>query len=130
MPRLTRLLVVTGSLSLLLAAWLSALGFHALDDVLGPEKQRSWEWANRMQFYHSLALVLLGLLATRMQHTRLLGWAGGIMVFGLVCFSGSIYAELLGAPEFVGQVAPIGGTSFMLGWLLVAIAVYRDRAAS
>lgn len=125
MPRLSRILLVAGSLSLLIATQLSAIGFHALDDVLTPEKQRSWDWATELQMVHSLGLIAIALLGLRLERRTLLGWAGGIMGLGLFLFCGSIYLECLGAPAQIGQVAPIGGTSFMLGWLLLAVAAIR-----
>jgi len=124
----SRVLIIIASLSLLAATQLSALGFHALASVLGPAKQASWQWANQLQFYHSLGLILVALLAPRLKDPRLAYWAGGIMVLGLLLFSGSIYLGSLGVPG-VGQVAPLGGGSFMLAWLLVAIAAFRTPAA-
>ncbi len=79
-----------------------------------------------MQFYHSMGLILLALLAPRFGNSRLLSWAGGLMVLGLLLFSGGIYLGSLGVPA-VGQVAPFGGSSFMLAWLLVAIAAFQAR---
>lgn len=125
----SRILILIASLSLMSATQLSALGFHALASVLSPEKQESWHWANELQFYQSLGLILVALLAPRLQHPRLAYWAGGIMVLGLLLFSGSIYLGSLGVP-LVGQVAPLGGGSFMLAWLLVAIAAFRTPARS
>jgi uncharacterized membrane protein YgdD (TMEM256/DUF423 family) len=49
-----------------------------------------------------------------------------LFVLGITLFSGSIYALTLGAPRWLGMVAPVGGTSFMLGW--AAIAVHALRA--
>lgn len=126
LSRVSRVLLVVGSLSLLSATQLSALGFHALSNVLTPEQQESWHWATQLQFYHSLGLVLLALLAAPLGNPRLLTVAASLMILGLVLFSGSIYVNLLGwAP--VGQVAPFGGGSFMLAWLLVAIAAFMAR---
>jgi uncharacterized membrane protein YgdD (TMEM256/DUF423 family) len=48
-----------------------------------------------------------------------------VMMLGLLLFCGSIYVEVLGAPPAIGEVAPIGGTSFMVGWLLTGIGGYR-----
>ncbi len=118
--------LVIGGLSLLVATQLSAIGFHALNDVLTPEKRESWHWATEMQFYHSLGLILLALLAPLLGNSRLVTLAGGLMVLGLLLFSGSIYLGSLGVPT-VGQLAPIGGGSFMLSWLLVAVAAIRTR---
>jgi uncharacterized membrane protein YgdD (TMEM256/DUF423 family) len=129
MPTLSRVLIIIGCLSLMVAFLLSALGFHALGDVMVPGKKESWNWAVELQFYNSLGLVVLGLLATRLARTTLIALAGAIIVAGLFLFSGSIYLECLGAPEAVGEVAPIGGTGFMLAWFLVAVAVWRNGAA-
>lgn len=122
----SRVLLIVGSLSLLSATQLSALGFHALNNVLTPAQRESWHWATEMQFYHSLGLILLALLAARLGNSRLVTLAGGIMILGLLLFSGGLYVNLLGLAP-VGQVAPLGGGSFMLAWLLVAIAAFRSR---
>lgn len=123
---LSRILLIIGSLSLLAATQLSALGFHALTNVLTPQQLDAWHWATELQFYHSLGLILLALIAPRLGNPKLLAWAGGIMALGLLLFSGTIYVNSLGLAP-VGQFAPIGGGSFMLAWLLVAIAAFRTR---
>ncbi len=123
----SRVLLIVGSLSLLSATQLSALGFHALTNVLTPQQQAAWHWATELQFYHSLGLILLALIAPRLGNPKLLAWAGGIMTLGLFLFSGTIYVNSLGLAP-VGQLAPLGGGSFMLAWLLVAIAAFRTRA--
>ena len=124
LSRTSRVLLIVGSLSLLSATQLSALGFHALSNVLTAEQQASWHWAAQLQFYHSLGLVLLALLAAPLRNSRLVTGAGALMIVGLLLFSGSIYLNLLGVAP-VGQIAPFGGGSFMLAWLLVAIAAFR-----
>jgi uncharacterized membrane protein YgdD (TMEM256/DUF423 family) len=124
----SRVLLIIGSLSLLSATQLSALGFHALSNVLTVEQQDSWHWATELQFYHSLGLILLALLAAPLGNSRLVTIAGALMIVGLLVFSGSIYVNLLGLAP-VGQVAPFGGGSFMLAWLLVAIAAFQARSA-
>ncbi len=124
----SRVLLIIGSLSLLSATQLSALGFHALSNVLTVEQQDSWHWATELQFYHSLGLILLALLAAPLGNSRLVTIADALMIVGLLVFSGSIYVNLLGLAP-VGQVAPFGGGSFMLAWLLVAIAAFQARSA-
>lgn len=120
-----RTFIAIGALSLMVAALLSALGFHALD--LSEAKQRSWEWAVDLHAWHSFALILLGLVHERLPGSRLLYLSAALMIAGLFLFSGSIYLESLGAPEAIGQVAPMGGSSFMLGWLSLALAVTLGR---
>jgi uncharacterized membrane protein YgdD (TMEM256/DUF423 family) len=50
------------------------------------------------------------------------------MLFGIACFSGSIYAMTFGAPRWLGMVTPVGGVSFMLAW--VALAMHTKEVTS
>jgi len=128
MPPFSRVLFLVGGLSLASAAMLSAYGFHGLPGKVATAKLASWEWANQLQFFHSMGLILIGLLLRYQPGGWLLRGAAVLMMVGLVLFSGSIYLEVLGAPEAVGDVAPLGGSSFMLAWVLTAIAGFRSSA--
>ena len=128
MNTLDRTFVILGALSLTAAAALSAWGFHGLADVLTPAKRESWEWAVQMQSYHSLGLILVGLLALQLGSSWPFRAAGLLMIVGILVFSGLIYAEALGAPEAVGEIVPMGGTCFMLAWIALALGAWRARA--
>lgn len=127
MPAISRVFILIAGLSLMVVTQLSAYGFHGLEGKVPVESIRAWEWAVEIQSYHSLGLVLIALLLSHAQGSILLRIAGGLMVIGVVLFSGSTYAEILGAPEAIGSVAPLGGAAIMLGWLLTAIAGFRAR---
>lgn len=129
LPRLSKVLIIIGGLSLLAATQLSALGFHALSKTLTPQQIEAWQWATELQFHQSLGLILIALLAPRLGNPKLLIAAAGIMVLGLVLFCGTIYVNTLGILP-VGQLAPFGGGSFMVAWLLVAIAAFRARSGA
>lgn len=128
MTRTSRALFLVAGLSLASAAMLSAYGFHGLPGRVPDARLQSWAWANQFQFFHSLGLILLGLLLDRARRPVLLLAAAALMIGGMVLFSGSIYAEVLGAPEAIGEVAPVGGSAFMLAWLLTAIGGWRMNA--
>ena len=119
--------VLIGCLLLTAAGALSAYGFHGLGESISAAKRTSWQWAVDMQFYHALGLVFVGLLGARIGDSWPLRLAAAAMLGGILIFSGLIYAEVLGAPESVGELVPTGGTLFMLSWLLVATAVWRAR---
>jgi uncharacterized membrane protein YgdD (TMEM256/DUF423 family) len=125
MQGIDRSFIILGALSLVAAAILSAYGFHGLADVLGEEKQASWAWAVDMQYYHSLGLILVGILGLQLGPSWPLRIGGALMIAGVLIFSGLIYAEALGAPEALGEIVPTGGTAFMLGWTAVALGVWR-----
>jgi len=56
----------------------------------------------------------------------LIKWAMWLMLAGICVFSGSIYSTALGAPSGLGIITPFGGATFMLAWLLLAIAIFRS----
>ncbi len=48
---------------------------------------------------------------------RVAGWAFGL---GILLFSGSLYGLALGGPRLLGPVTPLGGVSFIVGWIALA----------
>jgi uncharacterized membrane protein YgdD (TMEM256/DUF423 family) len=116
---------ILACLYLLSGVQLGALGSHALSDVLTPQKLASWELAVQYQLIHAIGIILISLLATQIQSQKLLSLCNWLLAIGVVLFSGSIYAMALGAPSWLGMVAPLGGSAFMLAWLLAGIAVWK-----
>ncbi|MBM4196065.1 MAG: DUF423 domain-containing protein [Gammaproteobacteria bacterium] len=127
MQRASRLIVLVATLSLAAATMLSAYGFHGLPGKVPAAKIASWEWANLLHFLHSIGLIVIALLLERAPASRLFSAAAALMFAGLVLFSAGIYAEVLGAPAAIGEVAPFGGQAFILAWVLTGVATYRLR---
>jgi uncharacterized membrane protein YgdD (TMEM256/DUF423 family) len=75
-----------------------------------------------------MGLVLTGVIAQVTPPSPWLKRAAVLFVVGIALFSGSIYALAFGAPRWLGMLAPVGGTSFMLGWAAVATHALRSRA--
>lgn len=120
--------LIFGALSMAVAMMLGAYGVHGLAGSITPEKQQSWAWAVELQSYHSLALILIALLGVHLRQSKLLMWAGWIFIIGIFLFSGTIYLPILGAPAAIGKITPTGGMGFMLGWVLIALAVWLTPA--
>ncbi len=89
--------------------------------VLTLKQLASYQTGVLYQQLHSLALILVGVIATVTQGSRWLSRAAVLFGVGIFFFSGSIYAMTLGAPRWLGMVAPLGGISFMLAWLALAL---------
>ena len=119
--------MTAGALLMLLAVMLGAFGAHALQAILTPRQVASYQTGVTYHLFHALALVVLGGLAQVTRPTPWISRAGLLLVAGIVLFSGSIYAMALGAPRWLGMVAPLGGTSFMLGWIALALHVRASR---
>nr|WP_184436609.1 DUF423 domain-containing protein [Roseospira goensis] len=120
--------IVVGALFGLLAVALGAFAAHILEARGAARAVDLVETAARYQATHALALVLCGLLGliagAGAPAARWAGRAGLFFTLGIVLFCGALYGiALLGWP--LGMVAPLGGTSFMVGWGLLAVAGWR-----
>jgi uncharacterized membrane protein YgdD (TMEM256/DUF423 family) len=111
-----RIAGVTGALGVLLGAF----GAHGLKNVVtDPHLLEVWEKAARFHLVHAVAL---GLVAA---HPARPAAAGVAFVAGIVLFSGSLYTMALTDVRALGAVTPLGGLSFVAGWLLLAAASPR-----
>jgi len=96
---------------------LGAFGAHGLRDAVSdPGLLDTWHTAARYHLVHALAL---GLVACHPRPPRV---AGGLFLAGLVLFSGSLYVLVLTEQRWLGAITPLGGLSFIAGWLVLAFA--------
>jgi len=120
-------LVTAGAFLGFLTVALGAFGAHALEERLDPEQLSTWETAVLYQGLHALALTVLGTWS-RVARQRV-GLAGAAFVLGVLLFSGSLYAYVLGGPSWLVYVTPVGGVSFLVGWLSWGVGVLRTPAS-
>jgi uncharacterized membrane protein YgdD (TMEM256/DUF423 family) len=124
--------VAIGAVLASLGVAAGAIGTHVLKESLKvePNVLETYETAVRYQIYHALALVAVGLIARSGHSNWALIAAGAAFALGIVLFSGGIYAWLAtGIRPFI-MVVPIGGTAWIVGWLLLAIAVLLPQPAA
>jgi len=111
--------IATGSFLAFLAVLAGAFGAHGLKTRLEPEALDIYQVAVRYQMYHSLALILVGVLS---YHTSSkLTAAAWAFLSGIVIFSGSLYLLALTGLRWLGAVTPLGGVAFLIGWLILAL---------
>lgn len=108
----------------MLAVMFGAFGTHGLEKLVDTRMLQRFHTGVEYQFYHALALLLIGVLQPRLRH-RLLSYAGYAFIAGILLFSGSLYAYVLTGIGKIAIITPFGGTAFILGWLLLALAVRR-----
>ena len=109
---------------------LGAFGAHALAAQVEPASLDTWRTAVQYQLTHALALLALSALSTPAASVAgLLRWASWLFVAGVLLFSGSLYALVLGGPRWLGPVTPLGGVALLAGWLLLFIAALRLPAS-
>ncbi|MDR8522979.1 MULTISPECIES: DUF423 domain-containing protein [Shewanella] len=118
--------LLLAALSGFIAVALGAFGAHGLKNVAPAELIAIFNLGVEYQFYHTFALIAVA-FAGHWIKSRLLDWAGYLFLVGIVLFSGSLYMYALIGAKWTGPVTPMGGVCFLLGWIFIALAVWRNR---
>ncbi|MBL1378324.1 DUF423 domain-containing protein [Zobellella iuensis] len=104
------------------ATGLGAYGAHGLAASGRSEALvDAFNTAVQYQFYHTLALLLV-VVALHSRPVKALHVAAALFALGVLLFSGSIYAMVLFGIKGIGWLTPLGGVSFMAGWLSLLLA--------
>jgi uncharacterized membrane protein YgdD (TMEM256/DUF423 family) len=124
-------IIITASVFGALAVIAGAFGAHALKASLPPRQLEVWQTAVQYQFYHVFALLFLSTF-TRFKN-KVIVTAYYLFTFGILLFCGSLYLlacrDLVGMPGLavLGPVTPIGGLLFIIGWIFLAFAAFRNK---
>ena len=125
--------LVTAALLGAFTVALGAFGSHGLKEKVSSDVLNIFETAVRYQFYHVFALIAVGVLFQSFNNTWLL-WSGKLFIAGIILFCGSLYCltyfKAIGnsSMNWLGAITPLGGLSFIAGWVLLAIGVWSSRA--
>jgi len=108
---------------------MGAFGAHSLKDHLTEQKLAVFQTATQYLVTHSLALILVGILAAQTDNPdprlKKLNKAARFFTAGIILFSGSLYVLTFGGPRFFGPITPIGGLSLITGWFILALAFLK-----
>jgi uncharacterized membrane protein YgdD (TMEM256/DUF423 family) len=102
-----------------------AFGAHALKQKLSPEMLQVFDVGVRYQMYHAFALFVVAWVLHSWNITGAAA-SGWWFIAGIVLFSGSLYALALSDIMWLGAVTPLGGLSFLIGWLWLAWSVWKS----
>jgi len=111
------------------AVILGAFGAHGLKESMeAAGGTATWETAVDYHFRHALALLALACLrGVQLIPGRTALLAGACFETGIILFSGSLYWLALDGPGWLGPVTPLGGFSFLAGWILIGLGLLRNR---
>jgi uncharacterized membrane protein YgdD (TMEM256/DUF423 family) len=118
-----KLFLALGGAFALAAVVLGAFGAHAVKERLAPELLAVYQTAVQYHFYHALGLLAVGLVANHLPESSVLKWSGGLMIAGIVLFSGSLYVLALSGVRWLGAITPVGGAAFIAAWVCLVWAV-------
>lgn len=122
---MARTFFIFGCVFSFLGVAFGAFGAHALKQKLPPEMLQVFEVGVRYQMYHAFALFVVA-WALHSWNTPGAAASGWWFITGTVLFSGSLYALALSDIKWLGAITPLGGLSFLIGWLWLAWSVWKN----
>lgn len=118
-----KVFIILGALCMMMSVGTGAFGAHGLEGKLSDKYMSVWEKAVNYQMYHGLGLILIGIISGTTSIN--VNWAGWLLFFGIVLFSGSLYILALTQIRILGAITPLGGVLFIVGWLMLIIATFK-----
>mgnify|MGYP001168005451 CR=1 FL=1 len=103
-----------------LAVAIGAFGAHGIKDRVSEGDLGIFETGVKYQFYHALGLIIIGILGYHFDPS-ILKLPSSLMFAGIIIFSGSLYILVLSGQRWLGAITPIGGTFFIVSWILLLI---------
>ena len=110
-----------GAILLGLTVILGAFGAHGLRARLDAYSMGIYEKAVFYQFIHARGILIVPLFTRAGVLTEsATAWVCGLLLAGILIFSGSLYILAITGIRTFGAITPIGGLSFIAAWLLLA----------
>ncbi|MEP5611727.1 MAG: DUF423 domain-containing protein [Cyclobacteriaceae bacterium] len=124
---MAKLVLIFAAISGALSVGLGAFGAHALKSKLESfGNLATYNTAVQYQFYHTLALLVIGLLMTKYSN-QWLNMSSYFMMGGLLIFSGALYILAVTNIKWLGAITPIGGLGLIMGWICLALALWQIK---
>lgn len=111
-----------------IAVGLGAFGAHSLEALLIQNgRLDTFQTAVNYHFYHTLALLGIGVLAIVKPDWKGISFAAWSMVLGILIFSGSLYVLSLTGITWLGAITPLGGLAFIFGWSSLVYLSFKNK---
>lgn len=122
---MSKIFLISGSIIAALGVAIGAFGAHAFKSILEANNRlETFETGVKYQFYHALALIILGLIMQKFDDKAFV-WAGYSYLTGILIFSGSLFILSLSGVGKWGAVTPLGGLAFIIGWVFLVIGLIK-----
>lgn len=120
MNKILSIIAFLGAITIVLGAF----GAHALQKILSEVELKSFETAVRYQMYHVLMLLFVNSIAKISEKNKKI--ITFVVLIGICCFSGSIYAITFGVDAtLIWFVTPLGGLLLIIGWFKLGLSFFK-----
>ncbi len=122
--------LIAGAVAMGLAVMLGAFGAHGLKQRLpDPSLLAVYQTGVQYHFYHAIGLLCVGLLGYQTSNHIGLYWVTGLMLLGILLFSGSLYLMAITNLRWLGAITPIGGVAFIVAWIWLVVWLLKLKTA-
>ncbi|NND76565.1 MAG: DUF423 domain-containing protein [Flavobacteriales bacterium] len=119
------------SILMILGIIMGAFGAHFLKPKISASSLSAFQTGVFYHIIHAVAILVLGISSIDLSaHFKR---SVTFLLIGIILFSGSLYLLSLkeffvnpGLFKFIGPITPLGGISFIVGWVLLIFAL-KDR---
>lgn len=119
-----RIFLIIGAIFGFLSVALGAFGAHLLEGNLPDDKLKTWEKAVNYQMFHTVPIIIAGLLLTKAQLSSLV-WSAWLFILGTVLFAGSLYFYSTTGQRFLAMITPFGGVTFLIAWIFFGYGLVK-----
>ena len=110
------LLIKFGIAAAFFAVLFGAFGAHALPNLVPEADVTVFRIGVRYQMWHALGVMILGVLS--LLKPLIFHKSAFFFLVGMIVFSGGLYLYELTQLSFFAMIVPVGGLSYMLGWVM------------
>ena len=121
--------LLSGGVNGLFAVMAGAFAAHGLESSVSESALAAFKTGADYHMYHALALMTLGVITPSDRNRSHQNAAAIFFWAGIILFSGSLYFLGFTESRSLVMVTPIGGLSFLVGWLLITLIGWREWRA-
>ena len=116
-----------GAINGFLAVAAGAFAAHGLEPRVTPRALEIFQTGAHYHLTHAVALVAVSFVrGPAAARANLAGW---LFTLGIVLFSGSLYFLVLADSAALVLLPPVGGVSFLAGWVALAFAALKASSS-
>ena len=116
-----------GAVNGFLAVAAGAFAAHGLEMRVPPRALEIFQTGAHYHLAHAIALVAVSLVrGAGVPRADVAGW---LFTAGIVLFSGSLYFLVLADSTALVLLTPVGGVSFLGGWVMLALAALKGPSS-
>jgi uncharacterized membrane protein YgdD (TMEM256/DUF423 family) len=118
-----KIIATSGFLSVVLGAFSA----HGLEGLISDRRMENFQTAVQYQIFHTLAMLGILCIEDRFLQSKYRIYSAVFLLLGIFLFSGSLYLLAVTDITWLGMITPLGGSAFIIGWIMLFLAAQRSE---